>query len=80
MAHCEPVTLVTPSNVEKKGVQDTTPKLQDVMAVARTNLSNAESREMEELLTHNRDIFATKGDDCGRTNRVYHHMDKNRRK
>jgi hypothetical protein len=45
------------------------------MAVARTNLSSAESREMEELLAHNRDIFATKSDDYGRTNRVYHHMD-----
>jgi hypothetical protein len=74
LAHYEPVTLVTPPNVERKWVQDTAPKLQDVMVAARSNLSNAESRKMEELLSKYRDIFVTKSDDYGRTDRLYHHM------
>jgi hypothetical protein len=46
-----------------------------MMAVARPNLSDAESRELEELLIEHRGIFATKSNDCGWTDRVYHHMD-----
>jgi hypothetical protein len=75
LAHCEPVTVVTPPDVEQKQVQDITSKLQDVMAAARPNLSNAESREMEELLTECKDIFSTKSDDCRWTDRLYHHID-----
>jgi hypothetical protein len=43
--------------------------------VARPNLSDAESRESEELLTEYTDIFAMKSDDCGRTDRIYHRID-----
>jgi hypothetical protein len=40
-----------------------------VTATARPNLSDTESRELGELLTKYRDIFAVKGSDCGRTDR-----------
>jgi hypothetical protein len=39
LAHCKSVTLVTPPNVEQPQVQDTTPKLQDVITAATPNLS-----------------------------------------
>jgi hypothetical protein len=42
-AHCEPVTMVTSPDVEQPHVQDTTPKLQGVIAAARQNMSDAES-------------------------------------
>jgi hypothetical protein len=45
------------------------------MAAARPNLSDAESREMEELLTEYGDSFALKSFDYGRTDRVYHRKD-----
>jgi hypothetical protein len=47
-----------------------------MIAAARPNLSAAESRELEELLTEYGDIFAVRSDDCGRTDRVYHRTDK----
>jgi hypothetical protein len=50
--------------------------LQDMITAARPNLGNAESQELEELLTEYGDIFAMKGDDYRWTNRVYHHIDK----
>jgi hypothetical protein len=43
-------------------------------AAARLNLTDAESREMEELLHEYRDILAKKSDDYGRTDRVYHRI------
>jgi hypothetical protein len=46
-----------------------------VIAATRSNLSDAEPRELEELLTEYRDIFAIKSDDYGRTDRLYHCID-----
>jgi hypothetical protein len=37
--HCEPVTLVTPPDVENPHVRDTTAKLEDVIIAPRANLS-----------------------------------------
>jgi hypothetical protein len=54
--------LVNPPNVEQPQVQDTTPKLKDMIAVAKSKLSDAESRDLEELLTEYGDIFAMKSD------------------
>jgi hypothetical protein len=51
LEHFEPVTLVTPPGVEQPQAQNTTPKLQDVIAAVRPNPSAAECRELEELLT-----------------------------
>jgi hypothetical protein len=48
LAHSELVTPVNAPDVEQ--VRDTTPKLQDVVAAARPNLSDTESRELDELL------------------------------
>jgi hypothetical protein len=58
LAHCEPVTLVTPPYVEQPHVRVTTRKLQDVIAETRPDLSDIESQEVEELLTKYGDIFA----------------------
>jgi hypothetical protein len=63
LAHCEPVMLVTPPNVEQPQVQNIALKLQDVMAPARQNVSDAESQELELLLTEYGDIFDMKSDD-----------------
>jgi hypothetical protein len=65
---------VTPTDVEQPQVQNTTPKLQDVFAAARPAPSDNETRELEELITEYRDIFATKSSDYRRTDRVYHHI------
>jgi hypothetical protein len=62
-------------DVEEPQVQETTPKFQDVIAAARPNLSNAESQELEELVTEYRDIFVMKSDDYRRTDKVYHCID-----
>jgi cytochrome c peroxidase len=55
-------------------VRDITPKLQDVIAVTKPNLSDAESWDLEDILTEYGDIFAVDSDDYRRTNRVYHHV------
>jgi hypothetical protein len=47
-----------PPDVEQPHSQDTTPKFQDVTAAVRPNLSDGESRELEEPLTEYGDIFA----------------------
>jgi hypothetical protein len=75
LAHFEPVTLVTTPDVEQPKVLDSTPKLLDVIATAKHNLSDAESWELEELLTEYGDIFDMDSDDYGRTERVYHSID-----
>jgi hypothetical protein len=49
--------LVTPPNMEQPQVKDITLKSQDVTAAASSNLSDAESQELEELLTEHGDIF-----------------------
>jgi hypothetical protein len=46
-----------------------------VIAAARPNLSDAESREFEEFLTEYGDIFTMKYDDNGRTDRVHQCID-----
>jgi hypothetical protein len=46
-----------------------------VVAAARENLSDKETRQLEELITEYEDAFATKGSDYGRTHRVYHCID-----
>jgi hypothetical protein len=72
LAHCEPVTLVTPPDVEEAQVRNTIPKLQNVIEAAKANLSDAEVRELEGLLTEYGNIFAMDSDDYGRTDRVCH--------
>jgi hypothetical protein len=57
-------------DVEKPQVQDTTPRIQDIMTAVGRNLSDAESRELEQLLTKYEDIFAMKSDEYERTDRV----------
>lgn len=66
---CEPVTLVTPLGVGEPRVRDTSPKLQDMIPPARQNLSDAESQELDELLTEYGVSFAMKSD------KVYRHRD-----
>jgi hypothetical protein len=66
---------VTPLDVEQPQVWDTTQNLQDEISAAKPNLSHAESRELEHLQTEYRVIFATKANDYGQTDRVYHRID-----
>lgn len=75
LAHYESVKLVTSPDVEKPQVKDTTPKFQDAMAAARPDLSDAESKALEELLIEYADIFAMKSDNYGWTDRLYHSID-----
>jgi hypothetical protein len=75
VAHCEPVTLATLCDVKQPQVQDITLKLQNVIAGIKPNLSDAESRELEELLTEYGVIFVMKSADYDRTKRVYHCID-----
>jgi hypothetical protein len=56
-------------------VKDTTPKLQEVIAAVKPNLSDAESWDLEEFLTEYEDIFVMDSVDYGRTDRMYHFMD-----
>jgi hypothetical protein len=53
---------VVPLNVEQEQVQDTIPNIPDVIAAAEPNLSDYESRDLEELLTKYVDIFAMNSD------------------
>jgi hypothetical protein len=46
-----------------------------VLSGARPNLNTRESQNLEEFITEFQDVFTTKSDDCGRTDRVYHHVD-----
>jgi hypothetical protein len=73
-AHCTPLKLVTPHDVEQPPVRDTTPMLQDMIAAAKPNLSDTESREMEELTEYG-NIFAMDRDYYRQTHRVYHRTD-----
>jgi hypothetical protein len=68
-AYCEPVTLVAPPYVQQPQVQETTPKFQDVIAAAKPNPSDAESRDFGEHLAEYGDIFVI-DDDYGRTDKV----------
>jgi hypothetical protein len=43
--------------------------------VTRSNLSNGEIQESEELITNYEDIFAKKGSDYRQTNRAYNYID-----
>jgi hypothetical protein len=66
----EPSWLVTPPDVEQSQVRDTSQKLQDVIVAAKPNLSDTESRELEQLLTEYRVIIAMNTDDYGWTDSV----------
>jgi predicted ArsR family transcriptional regulator len=75
MAHCEPVTLVTPPDVGQHQTKDLSSKLDDVITSAKTHLTNGEFQELKELLTEYEDIFARDDEDYGRTNKVYQRID-----
>jgi hypothetical protein len=62
LAHCKPVTLVAHAMWNNHR----SPKLQDVIAAAKPNLGDAESHELEKVLTEYRDIFAMDTDDYRR--------------
>jgi hypothetical protein len=66
---------VSPADVEQPQVQDSTPKFEDVITAAGPNLSDAESRELEDFVTEYGVIFAMKSDDYRWADRVYHHID-----
>jgi hypothetical protein len=47
-------------------------QLQEVISDAKSNLDATETQALQELIAEFRDVFATNGDDFGRTDRVYH--------
>jgi hypothetical protein len=57
LVNSEPVTLVVPPDVDQPQVQDIDLTFQDVTATTGPYLSDAESQELEELLTSHGDIF-----------------------
>jgi hypothetical protein len=73
LAHCEALTMVTPLDVEQPQVRASM-NLQDATAAAKPNMSDAESQELEELLTEYEDTFARDNNDYGWTDRVYHRI------
>ncbi|XP_023723638.1 uncharacterized protein LOC111873286 [Cryptotermes secundus] len=75
LAHCEPVTLVTLPDVGQHQAQDLSSKLEDVIIMARSHLTNEEFQELKELLAEYADIFAGDNKDYGRTSKVYHRID-----
>jgi hypothetical protein len=54
---------------------DSSTKLQDITGTVRPHLSKEEFKDLEELLTEYKDIFAVDSEDHGRTNKVYHRID-----
>jgi hypothetical protein len=66
---------VTPPDVGQPQAQDSSSKLEDVIAATKSHLTNAEFRELDELLTDYEDIFARDNEDYERTNKVYHRID-----
>jgi hypothetical protein len=67
LAHCELVTLVTLPEVEQPQAQDSSPKFPNMLAAARSYLSNGEFHELEEFLDEYEDIFAVDRKDYGLT-------------
>jgi hypothetical protein len=49
-------------------------KVQEVIEAARSNLSDGEFQELEDLTTEYEDIFTTGSEDYGRTDRVDHRI------
>jgi hypothetical protein len=66
--------LVTPPDLGQPQAQDSSSKLEDVIAAAKPHLTNGEFQELEEL-TEYENIFSGDNKDYGRTNKGYHHTD-----
>jgi hypothetical protein len=73
LGSCEPVTLGTPPGATEAQMQETALQLEDVLAAARSNLSNERTKELEELITEYEDIFVTSSD-YGQNERLYHRI------
>jgi hypothetical protein len=65
LAHCEPVTLVTLPDMGEPHARDSSTKLQDITETVRPHLSKEEFKDLEELLTEYKDIFAVDSEDHG---------------
>jgi hypothetical protein len=62
--------------LEQPQFRDLSSKLQNITEAARPHSSNGELQDLEELLAEYEDIFAVDSEDHGRTNQVYHRIDK----
>jgi hypothetical protein len=65
---------MTPPDTEQPQFRNTTSKLQDVIASAKANVREAESRELEEFLTEYGVIFAMKIDVYIQTHSMYYRI------
>jgi hypothetical protein len=61
--------------LDHRQAPESSSKVQEVIEAARSNLSDGEFQELEDLTTDYEDIFATGSEDYGRTDRVYHRID-----
>jgi hypothetical protein len=61
--------------LDHRQAPDSSSKVQEVIEAARSNLSDGEFQELEDVITEYEDIFATGREDYGRTDRVYHRID-----
>jgi hypothetical protein len=66
---------MTLPDVGQLQAQDSSSKLEDVIAAATPHLTNGEFWELKELLTEYEDIFAADNKDYGRTKQVCHRID-----
>lgn len=74
LGHSEQVMLVIPVDTVKPQTQETAAlckQLQDMIATARSDIHNAETGELEELITKYKDVFVMKSSDYRLTDKVY---------
>ncbi|KAJ8948845.1 hypothetical protein NQ318_013497 [Aromia moschata] len=77
---CEPVTIVRrleelQGDYMKPDANVLPDCLQDILSRAKTRLNKEQTKQLEELLRENKEVFALKSSHCGRTNVVKHRID-----
>jgi hypothetical protein len=78
LGRCEPVVWASPTDdlePQPERTRGLCEQLQRVVSCARPNLKSREAHGLEEFITEFQDVFATKSDDCGRTDTVHHPID-----
>jgi hypothetical protein len=78
VGRCEPVTWTAPVGYQEHQPQVTQGpcnQLQEVISDAKSNLDARETQALEKFIAEMRYVFATSGDDFGRTAMVYHRID-----
>jgi hypothetical protein len=74
LAHCEPVTMVTPACVGQPQTEDVWSRLEDIVTGARPHLTKGKIKGFYDVLTEYEYIFAEADENNGRINIVYHRI------